>query len=252
MLPGDLMEIAKLSDYMAYVEQLPSEFSLSRGQSRDYPLLPSALRNDSKGNRKYSNKTIRNFLEEFKINSCQYIDAPWAINNHYEWMLYAQHYGIPTQLLDFTTSHLTSLLFAVEKAFQADQEDDAVVYFLNPLELNSLHIKQRQLINISKSSNDDIRDHDRPFAIHGRKINSRINAQRGLFVFFQNTAAPLETVVDESVLKKVTIIGSETRQILSTLYSMGVSFTHLYPELPSVVKDIVMQQDIEDYLSEEA
>ncbi len=67
------MKISKLSEYMAYVEELPSEFSLSRGQSQDYALLPSALRTDSSGNRKFSKRVIRNFLEQFKINSYQYM-----------------------------------------------------------------------------------------------------------------------------------------------------------------------------------
>ena len=40
------MTIKTLSEYAAYVEALPNEFSLSRGQSGDYPLLPSALRRD--------------------------------------------------------------------------------------------------------------------------------------------------------------------------------------------------------------
>jgi hypothetical protein len=86
--------------------------------------------------------------------------------------------------------------------------------------------------------------------LQGRKINSRVNAQKGLFVLFQDEDPALETLVDESILHKLVICGSATKEILASLYSMGISFTHIYPELSSVAKDIVMQQDIDDYLRE--
>ena len=181
------MKISKLSEYMAYVEELPEEFSMSRGQSKDYSLLPSALRLDMSNNRKYSKRVIHNFLEQFKINSYQYLDSPWDIKNEIEWMLYAQHYGIPTKLMDFTTSHVISLLFAVEKSFQDDSDSDAVVYFLNPAALNTKTIEQSKIINISGDVSISNEGHDGPFVVQGRKLNSRVNAQKGLFVIFQDS-----------------------------------------------------------------
>ncbi len=236
---------------MSYVEDLPSEFTLSRGQSKDYPLLPSALRVDDSGNRKYSKRVIRSFLEQFKINSYQYMDTPWALKNEIEWMLYAQHYGIPTKLMDFTTSHVISLLFAVEKSFQDDSEDDAVVYFLNPSALNHKTKEQSQIINISGDDTFSSEGHDGPFVVQGRKINSRVNAQKGLFVIFQDDDQALERNLDETILRKLVINGEDKKYILSSLYSMGISFTSIYPELNSVAKDILTQQDIADLARED-
>lgn len=248
---GSQMKINKLSEYMAFVEDLPSEFSLSRGQSNSYPLLPSALRVDDAGNRKFTKRVIRNFLEQFKINSYQYMESPWDIKNEVEWMLYAQHYGVPTKLMDFTTSHVVSLLFAVEKAFQDDSENDAVVYFLNPAALNFKVKEQSTIINISSDVEISSEGHDGPFVIQGRKLNSRVNAQKGLFVIFQDDDDPLEDSLDESILKKVVINGADKKSMLSSLYSMGISFTHIYPELASVAKDILMQQDITELRRED-
>lgn len=245
------MEISKLSDYMAYVEDLPNGFTLSRGQSADYPLLPSALRLDKSDKRKYTNRVLRNFLEQFKINAYQHMANPWDIKNEIEWMLYAQHYGIPTRLMDFTTSHIVSLLFAVENSFQDESEKDAVVYFLDPAKLNMKTKEQSKIINISEDPNIKDNDHDGPFVIQGRKLNSRINAQKGLFVLFQDSDKPLNEILDNDSLKKITICGEEKKNILSSLYSMGISFTHIYPELESVAKDILMQQDISDLMREE-
>lgn len=244
------MQITKLSEYMAFVESLDKEFYLSRGQSQDFPLLPSALRHDDTGKRKYPKRAIRAFLEQFKINSYQYMPNPWDIRNDVEWMLYAQHYGIPTRLMDFTTSHITSLLFAVETSFQQDSDKDAVVYFLNPSALNMKFKQQMSIINVSNIS-DSFESYDGPVVIQGRKINPRVNAQKGLFVLFQDDDKPLESITDDTILKKLVVKRDYAKQILASLYSMGVTFTHIYPELESVAKDIVMQQDINDFIREE-
>lgn len=177
--------------------------------------------------------------------------TPWDIKNDIEWMLYAQHYGLPTKLMDFTISHITSLLFAVEKAFQTDTEKDAVVYFLNPAELNQKNMEQSSIVNVSGSDDVKAEGHDGPIVVQGRKINSRINAQKGLFVLFQDDDEPLESTVDENILRKLVISGDSTKDILSSLFSMGISFSHIYPELSSVSKDILLQQDIDDFLREE-
>jgi hypothetical protein len=247
----DDMKITKLSDYMAFVEDMPRGFSLSRGQSSEYALLPSALRLDEHGNRKYPKRVIGQFLEQFKMNSYQYMDSPWAIKNEIEWMLYAQHFGIPTKLMDFTTSHLISLLFAVEKSFVDDRDHDATVYFLNPIELNGKTISQSQILSVSNDEALTSNTHDGPCAIQGRRMNSRVNAQKGVFVLFQDDDVALETNYGEEILRKVVINGSDKKQILSSLYSMGVSFTSIYPDLTSVAKDIIMQYDITELLREE-
>lgn len=246
------MEITKLSEYMEFVEGLEKDFYLSRGQSQNYPLLPSALRRDESGNRKYARRAIRNFLEQFKINSYQYMPAPWDVKNDTEWMLYAQHYGIPTRLMDFTTSHITSLLFAVEKSFQQDTDKDAVVYFLNPEMLNMKYKQQMSIVNFSNESEGSLDGLDGPVVIQGRKINPRVNAQKGLFVLFQDDDEPLENINDDLILKKLIIKSDYTKSILASLYSMGITFTHIYPELDSVAKDILMQQDINDFIREDS
>lgn len=246
------MIVTKLSEYTAYIEDLPKEFSLSRGQSGDYPLLPSALRKDKDtGNRKFTKRAVRNFLNQFKISSYQYMPAPWDIKNDVEWMLYAQHFGIPTKLMDFTTSHITSLLFAVEKAFQTDNNKDAVVYFLNPAHLNQKNMANQAILNISGADNINMDGYDGPIVVQGRRLNNRINAQKGVFILFQDEDPPLEESIDDDILKKITIPSDSCKEILSTLFSMGISFTHIYPELSSVSKDILLQQDIDDFLRED-
>lgn len=248
------IEITKLSEYMSFVEKLADDFSLSRGQSRDFLLLPSALRKDERNNRKYSRQSIANFLKQFKLNSHYYMESPWDIKNDYEWMIHAQHYGIPTRLLDFSKSHIVSLMFAVEKAFDEDSED-GIVWFLNPNVLNSIHSNRTDIFILS-DPDIQLDDCNGPLVVQGRKLNTRVNAQNGVFVYFQDSEKDLiETLNDnirngtklEDVLIKVIIKGDYKKDILVALFSMGFGFTQIYPELSSVSKDILLLEKITEY-----
>ena len=244
-------KIEKLSQYIELVEGLEPRYSLSRGQSKDYPLYPSALRLDEGGNRKYTRRAVNNFMTNFRVNSYQYLENPWDIKNDIEWMLHAQHHGLPTKLMDFTSSHITSLLFAVEKAFSSKDESDAVVYFLDPCKLNNKNKKLSQLVTVDENTKLNNDEHEGPIAIQVRKLNARVDAQNGVFVLFQDTDTPLEKGLGEDILIKVVSDGGAKRQLLASLYSMGINFTHIYPELNSVAKDIITSQDIEEFLREQ-
>lgn len=245
--------IEKLSDFMAFVEDLPKEFTLSRGQANvNNSLLPGALRLDSNKKLKYTRQSVSYFLNEFKVNSHNYMDNPWNIKNDYEWMIYAQHYGIPTRLLDFTYSHIIALMFSVENAFEEDEEIDGVVWFLNPLKLNNKNCFRSQMVSLSENVNVRLDDCDGPIAVQGRKLNERVNAQNGVFVYFQDRSEPLEkSIIDKDILRKVVIRGGYKKDILVSLYSMGIGMTQIYPELSSVAKDILMKDNIKQYLMEE-
>lgn len=245
--------IDKVSDFIIYLENLDNGFNLTRGQSRDLPLYPSALRKDSKGNKLYSNRTIKYLLKQFEINSYQFIDGNFSSDNELEWMTYAQHYGIPTNLLDFTMSPITSLFFAVENAFNDDSvleescgnKNDGVVYFLNTNKLNSKNINNNEIsTNIEKENNG-------PYAIQARKLNNRVQAQKGAFVIFNDSNDSLDTIDDDTILRKIYIHSSYKKDLLATLFEMGIGYSNIYPELEYVAKDIVMRIKVSEYTKED-
>lgn len=232
---------------MCYIEELPNDYILSRGQPGEFNLLPSALRQDENQNRKYSKQAVQYFLDEFQINAPSYITTNHSLTNEYDWMIYAQHYGIPTRMLDFTFSHVISLMFAVENAFDDEEELDSEVWFLNPEKLNNKYASRSEILNIANGENHNLDKFSGPIAIKSKKINERIKSQNGLFVYFQDDSKPLDNLLEEDILKRVVIKGNCKKNILSSLYSMGISFTTLYPELQSVSKDIILRQSIQDY-----
>ncbi|MBS7226653.1 MAG: FRG domain-containing protein, partial [Clostridiaceae bacterium] len=144
----DEIIIHSVQEYINVLEKIPLDFCLSRGQSLDKKLLPTALRFDEDNKRLYSKSKVNCFLEDYKINSAIYMPQGQELKNEYEWMVYAQHFGVPTQLLDFTYSHIISLMFAVEKAFsENDMDKKAVVWFLNPKKLNEYSMNRTEIIN---------------------------------------------------------------------------------------------------------
>ena len=157
----DVFSVSSLEEYIKIVERFSPNFSLSRGQGSDLPLFPSALRRDQDGMRLYSKTTIQSFLEDFKFNSQMYIEGASTYHEN-DWLIHAQHFGVPTCLLDFTYSHLVSLMFALEKAFDYDQddEDNAVVWLLDPEALNLKTIGRKEIINLSEEAIDSVRSVD--------------------------------------------------------------------------------------------
>lgn len=252
------IRIKKFSQYIAYVEKLPEEFNLSRGQASIRPLLPSVLRKDDRDKRKFSRFTASNLLNQFKLNSHFYMDKPWDVKNDYEWMIHAQHYGLPTRLLDFSKSHIIALMFAVEKAFEEEEsgvKKDGEVWFLNSNKLNDIHCRRREILNLTED-NLALDSHNGPVVVQGRKSNIRVNAQNGLFIYFQDSEKDLlESIKDnlpndlevEDIIRKVIIDKDSKKEILVALFSMGFGFTQIYPELFSVSKDILLTEKTNEY-----
>lgn len=254
----DSEHITSVIDYINYIENLPFEFSLARGQFWDYPLYPGIYRKDERGMALYSEADKKRFIESFKIYAAQYLHD-FNINNENEWLVCAQHFGVNTCLLDFTYSPLVALLFAAENAFEVNQNEEeldddsndkmAVVWFLNPSELNSRVFGDSQVINLSSSETIETMRASMPFVCTAKRNNKRIAAQNGLFVCFKNGENSLEHIpIAEDILKKIEIPHRYLKGILSSLYRLGLRFNKVYPELTSISKDIKLEYDVKQYI----
>ena len=248
--------IESLDQYVEFIQALDKSYALSRGQEYDKPLLPSVMRQDENGMRLFSNASAKEFIDEFKNNSVLYLDNNFSrIENDYEWIILAQHFGVPTCLLDFTYSHLVSLMFAVENAFSYDEEDgkESVVWFLNPNKLNLLSINRNVILNLSEESGGVMDAAKYPCVVTARKNNSRVAAQNGLFVFFQKEDKALDELgLEKSILIRVNIPHRCAKRILASLYTMGMRFKDIYPELTSVSKDILLKHNVMEFYKMEA
>lgn len=244
--------IESLSDFIGVITDLSSQgFTFFRGdKNRDnYSLVPKVYLP------LYNNllKHLDEAIEEFSALNLGRNNL--VSNGFLEDMINAQHYELPTRLLDWTESALIALFFAVSSV--KDSNSDSIVWALNPIVLNSRtnFLQKFGYVPIFPSKQDKelvaelenyykaIKDGDakHPIAIKTRKINPRIDAQRGVFVLFcHNDDRQCLTKYNNSneFLYKITIPYQSAQVIQKDLKSMGITQYSIFPEVKSISIDL--------------
>ena len=97
-------EFTDSDELIAYLTQLAvSKNNVFRGYGKQSELLPNIIREKD-----WRDQELK-LLHEFERYGFQYFSA----NNPIDFMSYAQHYGLPTRLLDFTYNPFIALYFAL-------------------------------------------------------------------------------------------------------------------------------------------
>jgi hypothetical protein len=119
--------INSLEDYIREMDVYP-EIDFFRGQSSiDYKLIPSIGRLFKEGKEKELLVFEKEIFNEFKKDYWLFTDS--RPKNDAEILFLAQHYGLPTRLLDWTYNPLIALYFAC----CSNMEKDGVVYHSVPV-----------------------------------------------------------------------------------------------------------------------
>jgi hypothetical protein len=226
--------------------QLPNGLHIYRGQGKRgrWLLHPSIARLPSDFLNGYDSwdGVQDNFLSNFKRLSLPYLET--KPQNDIEWLILARHYGIPTNILDWTTNPLKALFFAVENLEQ--DKFDGVVWNLEV----SGYYKDRDLTELIKSKRGKkgflvcyLPPHDNP----------RVVAQESILTFFPfpNSYKPIPPLENRKNYKKDIItleefvIPKENKEICrKELLNLGISHMSLFPDLEGVAKTILRELDL--------
>lgn len=227
--------LTHFNDYLDYIEKLINQndsnnklIILYRGQCDDWELLPSVARINP-----HLDSTVieTNMLNELRRR------RPGVNLNHnliddWDWLVYAQHYGLKTRLLDWTSNPLAALWFGLAE--------------------NTL-AKAKSYVYIFANAEDFILDKasdPSPFKILKTRIlkpsmnNERIVAQSGWFTAhkFSTTSNKFVAIEEHRELKKnISIIEIPVKlrkDIIRKLDMMGVNFQSLFPDITGVCKQI--------------
>jgi len=122
--------INSIGDFFAVIDGLlrPGQLYWYRGHGNPaWTLTPSALRPRMASVRKHALA----LHHDFRRLSVLRLRVPPPADDELQWIGLAQHYGLPTRLLDWTENPAIALYFAT-----LEPTVDGRVYILNPLDLN--------------------------------------------------------------------------------------------------------------------
>jgi hypothetical protein len=204
-----------------------------RGQSRIWPLLPSIARYHSKLEG-YEDWSVfqDSLLKEFAKFGAPHVGHSDA--DELEWLIHAQHHGLPTRLLDFSLNPLKALFFAVSD--HREDTHEGVFIGFSPKAWIEDFVRNTAL------SNDEL------VAYLPRQVNARLIAQESCFVAFPlpKHKKPLEALGKSKEHHKsisrftmYSIPAKAKRKLRLELKKLGVTHRSLFPDLGGVAAGIV-------------
>lgn len=216
--------IEEVSDLISNVASNPLGRWIYRGQSDStWELLPTIDRPQAIANRgSLQREEYELFLlSRFRSRAVPFLNV--LPSNDWEWLALAQHHGLPTRLLDWTTNPLIALFFAVYGG--RDDRDGVLVSYMhssNPIEPTNIHspigAKERLL-------------YEPPH------INQRIVSQHAVL-----TAEPEHLDIErESKGKEIQgapVAARAKDKIRNELERIGINVATVFPSLDSIASSI--------------
>lgn len=192
-----------------------------RGQSQDWPLVPSIGRLGNGGF-----EVLREFekmiLSEFRRLSSPYLRK--VPNTPSEWILHAQHHGLPTRLLDWTANPLKALYFAVE---DKQNNNDGVVWSWDSFRIEW----NEEFPNL---------DAEEPYFHRPSHLNDRIVAQQSMFLVYplgpeQTSIPPLNLLglKNDGLVEKFIVPANKKPSIRQQLGDLGIDILSMFPSMGS-------------------
>lgn len=179
-----------------------------RGHSSvDWTLVPKA------GRAPFAGVDEVAVLESWKRRAVELVDAPPTSN--WDWLAIAQHHGLATRLLDWSSNPLAAAYFAAH----GSPESDACLYAYSP----KWHVAREKVEPF---------DFKTVALFLPSAVVSRIARQSGLFTIHGTPTQALEDLDDTfGALHKILIPATYRTQLATDLDYYGISRASLFPDL---------------------
>lgn len=219
-----------LYDYKEWVKKVSDEsvVPIFRGQQQQWPLLPRVTGNVPRGTILDNEKRL---FDEFKKQAPPCLQV--VPTNDLDWLVIAQHHGLPTRLLDWTYNPYVALWFALEKSTGHESKPEV------------------WMLSTTKEEHIPSFDNARPFTGNRTKVFKpsfivpRVKAQQGCFTLFKfieqdhRGFVPLENNITlKKRLTRIRVANYARDKILCELEDMGYSKDFLFPDIDKVAAQI--------------
>jgi hypothetical protein len=230
--------VKSVSDLTSLLEEIFQDVDdlLFRGQREDWPMLPKIARIRLRPGESLL-KTEQRMLSDFKLQALSFVDL--VPETDWEWLTLAQHYGMATRLLDWTSNPLAALWFAIEKPADTpcppkQSKPPAVVWIFRPTGDDYLN----QLASASPFSGERTR------VFRPKHIARRIIAQSGWFTIHKYIRSrkgfvPLERMSRyKEALTKIIVPAESFSGIRYDLDRCGVNAASMLTDLSGLSQHI--------------
>lgn len=239
--------IKSIDDLVMHIKKLKELYGKQpiwfRGQENSqWNLIPSIQR----GKLAVKETFITN---DFYIYVRQIEDCTPEKTNYAAWMSLMQHYGLPTRILDWTSSPLIACYFALEK--NREKDNDSCIWVLIPRNINrqegfggcvypiDAYTVQQMMIPAFKSNyRPKAQFRDKIIACHSVEKNLRMYSQQSSFTV-HNSKKRLEDICDSNTLYKYVIPCQYKQEIYESVSILGISTSFIYPDMEHISKDII-------------